>query len=100
MVMHIEAINATKQINKNKMKVLSKTEFNRAVTESLFNSGGTLACLPKTRFDMGKYQKTILGREIPEHHAKNVRIVWAEARSDKDGPYYALYCISNHNCNQ
>ena len=77
------------------MKILSKTEFNRAVTESLFKPGGTLALLHKERFDMGKYQKTILGREVPEYHAKNVRIVWAEARSDKDGPYYALYCIPN-----
>lgn len=77
------------------MKILSKVEFNYSVTESLFTPGGTLACLPKERFDMGKYKSSVIGREVPEYHAKNVRCVWAEARRDSDGPYYALYCIPN-----
>jgi hypothetical protein len=78
------------------MKILSKTEFNQAVTESLFNPGGTLALLPKERFNLGKYRKSVIGRDLSAvYDTKHLRIVWAEARSDKDGPYYALYCIPN-----
>ena len=82
------------------MKVLSKIEYNRLVAESLFNPGGTLACLPKERFDRGKYQKSVLGREVDAYHANNVHCVWAEARSDKDGPYYALFCLPNRTPSQ
>ena len=76
------------------MKVLSKTEFNRLVAESLFNPGGTLACLPKERLTMGKYQKSVIGRDVSAvYDTAHLHCVWAEARSDKDGPYYALFCL-------
>lgn len=76
------------------MKVLSKREATMAIRDSIFQPGGTLACLPKERFDMGKYKSTVIGRDIPEENAKGVRLVWAESRSDRHGAYYALFCIS------
>jgi hypothetical protein len=72
------------------MKILTKGQASRAVINSIFTPGGTLACKKKIRWDMGKYQETIIGRDLPE---TETGIVWAERRTDKDGPYYALYCL-------
>lgn len=76
------------------MKVLTKRQAHSEVLNSLFRPGGTLACLPKERFDMGKYRETVIGRDVPEHAANGVHLVWAERRKDSDGPYFALFCIS------
>lgn len=75
------------------MEILSKHKADRAIVDSLFTTGGTLACR-KERFDMGKYQKTIIGRDVPEYYNDKIHLVWAERRKDKDGPYYALFCVS------
>lgn len=45
----------------------------------------------KIRFDMGKYEKTIVGRELPDDLITKAPI-WAERRQDTDGPDWALYC--------
>lgn len=76
------------------MKILTKREADKAITESLFQAGGTLACLPKERLDMGKYKPgTMAGKELPEHI--KVRLAWVERLRDSDGPYDALFCISD-----
>lgn len=68
--------------------------------ESLFHSGGTLTHIKnimkkyKYRYDLGKYSETIKNRE----HDKNCP-VWYERRTDKDGVYYAIYTIDDHNNN-
>jgi hypothetical protein len=70
--------------------ILTKGQADRAVIDSLFVPGGTLACKRKIRWDMGKYQATIIGKELPEHINQ---LIWAERKTDKHGPYYALYCF-------
>jgi hypothetical protein len=76
------------------MKILTKRQAESAILNSLFQAGGTLACLPKERLDRGKYKDTIFGKEVPPHLKDRVHLVWAERRKDKDGPYFALFCIS------
>jgi len=76
------------------MTILTKRQADAAIVESLFSPGGTLACLPKERLDRGKYKPgTMAGKELPPH--VNVRLAWVERRKDKDGPFDALFCISN-----
>jgi len=73
------------------MNILTKAQATRAIRDSLFTPGGTLALEPKERFDRGKYKPSIVGREVPA--GTTARLVWAEPRRDKDGPYLALFCI-------
>jgi len=75
------------------MTILTKRQAESAILNSLFQAGGTLACLPKERLDRGKYKETIVGKDVPAHLKERYRLVWAERRKDKDGPYYALFCI-------
>jgi hypothetical protein len=77
------------------MKILTKRQADSEIVNSLFRAGGTLACLPKERFDLGKYKESIIGRELHEDVACRLRLAWAERRRDKDGPYYAIFCIPN-----
>jgi hypothetical protein len=82
--------------------ILTKRQFTAAVRDSLFNpvEGHSLACLPKERFDGGKYKPGITpGRPVPEHMKSRVLIVWAERRKDSHGPYDALFSIPNPNRN-
>ena len=72
------------------MVILTKSQAEKAVINSLFVPGGTLACREKIRFDMGKYKASIIGKELPEPWKD--KVVWAERRTDRDGGYYALYC--------
>ena len=74
------------------MKILTKRQAENAILESVFHPGGTLACLRKDRFDRGKYKETIIGKDCP--CGEDVRLIWAERRKDKDGPYFALFCLS------
>lgn len=76
------------------MKILTKREANAAIVDSLFSPGGTLALLPKGRFDRGKYRRNLAGEEVPAHMVPHVRLVWCERRKDSDGPYFALFSIS------
>ncbi len=76
------------------MTILTKRQADAAIIESVFKPGGTLACLPKERLDMGKYKPgTMAGKELPPH--VKVRLAWVERRRDSDGPYDALFCISD-----
>ena len=76
------------------MKVLTKRQAEKAILESLFQPGGTLACLPKERLDRGKYKPgTCAGKELPEHASRNIRLAWVERRRDVNGAYDALFCI-------
>lgn len=74
------------------MKILTKRQAEKAILESLFAPGSTLACLPKERFDMGKYEPGIAGKELPPQ-ANPPRLVWAERRRDKWGAFDILFCI-------
>jgi hypothetical protein len=82
----------------NANKVLSqepalKKQSEQAVLDSLFTAGGTLACKKVIRFDLGKYQDSIIGKELPAQYADT--IVWAERRKDKHGSYCALFCFND-----
>ena len=81
------------------MNILTKSQLNKAVQESLFKpvQGRTLALMKRGRFDLGKYKPgTCAGQPVPEHALKWVYAVWVERRRDKDGPYDALFCFSTH----
>ena len=81
------------------MTILTRSQYRKAVIESLFKpvQGHSLACLPRVRFDRGKYKETLIDKPVNPIHAETGRylIVWAERRKDKDGPYYALFCHLN-----
>lgn len=68
-------------------KIITKRESSRAVIDSLFTSGGTLACLPVIRYDKGKYRRDLTGTELP---TPSEFPVWTERRKDSDGPYWIL----------
>ena len=44
----------------------------------------------------GKYQKTVLGREVTEAEGYKGQPVWAERRQDKDGPYWKIFTLVNY----
>ena len=77
------------------MIVLSKSQANRAVIDSLFTPGGTLALREKVKFCTGKYKKSVIGKEIAPHIAEKYAMIWAEPRRDSDGPYFTLYAITS-----
>jgi len=77
------------------MKVTTKREANKILTNSLFNpvNGHTLSV---GKFDGGKYQwhgsqKHYVGHDVPD--IRGVHAVFIERRSDSDGPYGQLMCI-------
>lgn len=73
------------------MKILTKREADKAIIESVFRPGGTLACLRKDRFDRGKYKETVIGKDHPVRDG--IRLLWAERRRDSNGSYFALFCL-------
>lgn len=75
------------------MIVLSATAAKNRIANSLFQPDeyGSLAACKKERLDRGKYKSSIIGRELQVPFI--VRLVWAEKRKDRDGEYYALWCI-------
>ena len=73
------------------MKVLSKREFNDLQLESLFKKSATGTLTEaKLPYCAGKYQKSVIGRELPEPSDKSIKAVFAVAKSDKHGTYYQL----------
>jgi len=76
------------------MKILTKSAANSAIIASLFTPGGTLACLPKERFDLGKYKRNLAGEDVPAHMIPHVHLVWCESRRDSEGPYFVLRSIA------
>ena len=80
----------------NHPKILSRYQAEKAVIESLFKPDrfGTITLKERSRFDTGKYISTVIGNPVPPHMIDKVRIVWAERRKDKDGVYYALFCVA------
>ena len=77
------------------MNVLSHSEAKKAIAASLFqpDAFGTLVGCPTERLGLGKYQSTIIGRDISAKAPKNIRLVWAVKRKDRHGEYFALFCI-------
>lgn len=74
------------------MKILTKRQADAAIVASVFCPGGSLACIPKIRLDLGKYKPgTCVGKDVPAH--LNVRLAWVERRRDKYGPHEVLWCI-------
>jgi len=74
------------------IQVTNRAKANAMQVESLFNpvSGKTLS---KLRYDMGKYNNSGVGRDAEV--SDDVYALWSERRSDSDGPYYAMYCLTN-----
>lgn len=77
------------------MKVVSKREANKILTESLFKpvNGKTLSI---GKFDSGKYQwhgsqNHYIGRDV--QGIDGIHAVYIERRTDSDGPYGQLMCI-------
>lgn len=68
-------------------KIISKRESSRAVIDSLFTAGGTLACLPVMRYDQGKYRHDLTGMDLP---TPSEFPVWTERRKDSNGPYWII----------
>lgn len=72
------------------MKILTKTQ-----AQNMLN----LKVYRKMRFDQGKYNPSVIGKEVPLEHAERLakenNIVWGEHRKDKDGPYITLFCIES-----
>ena len=70
------------------MIVLTEKEANKVLVESLFKSGGTLSkgVLP---YCTGKYNETILGKEI-NPCSSDVKCIYAVKKYDSDGKYYQL----------
>ena len=71
------------------MIVLTKSQANKLIANSLFTKGGTLS-IAKIPYCTGKYNKGIIGRELNSPENLNILHVFAEARSDKEGSYYKL----------
>ena len=77
------------------MKVISKREADKVLTQSLFTpvNGKTLSI---GKFDGGKYQwhgtaKHYIGRDVPD--IRGVHAVYMVRRVDSDGPYGQLMCV-------
>lgn len=68
-------------------KIISKRQASRAVIDSLFTAGGTLACLPVMRYDQGKYRHDLTGTALP---TPSEFPVWCERRKDSAGSYWIL----------
>jgi len=75
------------------MIVLSKKQAQSKSIESLFENNGTFTLHDKRVFCTGRYQKTIIGREVV--NIDGVRLVYAEKHGSNDSGYYKLYCIYN-----
>lgn len=68
-------------------KIITKRESSRAVIDSLFTAGGTLACLPVIRYDKGKYRHDLTGTALP---TPSEFPVWIERRKDSAGTYWIV----------
>lgn len=75
------------------MQIITKTQADKLILNSLFVpvNGGTLI---KKRFDLGKYNNNLVGKnnEIADS-MPSVKALFTERRKDKDGVYYALFCL-------
>ena len=72
-------------------KVLTKKQAEEESSKSLFQKGGTFITRNKKRFCTGKYNASIIGREL-DSSADIYNAVWAEPHYDKEGKYFVLYC--------
>ena len=63
----------------------------RASLETLFHPVNGHTVTRRTRYDTGKYANNLRGRatDVPVE----VVALWTERRTDRDGPYWALYCL-------
>lgn len=75
------------------LQIVTKAQANKILVESLFKAvnGKTLST---EKFDNGKYRPdvSLLGREIQA--PDDVYAVYQVSRSDSDGKYRALMCVS------
>lgn len=74
------------------MKVLTKSQAQKASMESLFKSGGTFTLKDKVKYCTGKYNTSVYGKELPNAKSEEYHAIWGENRKDADGPYVRLYC--------
>ena len=79
---------------KHTLKIGTRRQATRASLNSLFRPVNGKTATHKTRYDRGKYACNLHGRtlDVPEH----VAALWTERRTDRDGPYWALYCLTTN----
>ena len=89
-------MNTLQNTDKRMMNIISKREANKILVDSLFNpiNGQTLNI---EKYDNGKYewhgsQKHYIGREV--RHIDGIHAVYVERRTDSNGPYALIMCIS------
>ena len=90
--MALRCTEATVTTEGKQMIIGTKAQAKKLQVESLFKpvNGRTLSV---SRWDMGAYNNNLRGREIevPAH----VSALWTEKRKDKDGEYFALFCLTS-----
>jgi hypothetical protein len=74
-----------------KIAIITKSQANKMLIDSLFQKGGTLN---KVRLCMGKYSadKSVIGKMVDV--AENVVAVFPETRKDVNGNYLAIFCLT------
>ena len=89
-------MNTLQNTDKRMMNIISKREANKILVDSLFNpiNGHTLNV---EKYDNGKYewcgsQKHYIGKEVG--HIDGVHAVYVERRTNSDGAYAQVMCIS------
>jgi hypothetical protein len=79
------------------IQITSKKKAMDILINSLFQADETLN---KAKYDNGKYvwsgsQKDYIGKEIDDLNG-SVKAAYVERRSDTDGPYCQVMCVSTH----
>ena len=75
------------------MIIISKRQADKILVDSLFQGPKTLTV---GKWDNGKYAESGIGKEIDiSRFSDNIIAIYSQRKRDKDGPYYALMCLSN-----
>lgn len=74
------------------LEIGTKREASAASVATLFRPIDGQTATTRSRYDKGKYATNLRGRslEVPT----DVVALWTERRTDRDGPYWALYCYA------
>lgn len=70
----------------------TKREATRASMDTLFRPVNGKTATRKNRYDRGKYACNLRGRSLAV--PTDVVALWTERRQDRDGPYWAIFCLS------
>lgn len=78
-------------MDKRIIPVETKGRAEKRAMETLFRPINGKTATKHVRWDMGKYQDSVMGRETEA--PETVAAFYAVKRKDRDGPYRALYAI-------